>query len=294
MLVTSSTPALAQTSASESTNVLAETLFQQGRALMEAGMFELACPKFAESYRIDRGLGALLNLAVCHERQGRVSSARAEFVEAAAQARRLGDADREALAERRANELSPRVPHVSFQFRPAAAPDTRIVLDGVTLTKSAWESPLAIDPGPHAVSAHVSGKKPIDLTFSIGDGETKAVVLGPFVDETPPPSNASYEPAPASFWSNRNVAAVVTGGAGLVGVGLGTYFGVRTFALKSERDDHCDAKHFCDPRGLELDSNARDAALVSTIAIGVGTALIAVATFLVMTAPPKSQSRAAR
>jgi hypothetical protein len=262
---------------------------------MESGMFELACPKLAESYRIDRGLGALLNLAVCHERQGRVSTARAEFVEAAALAHRIGDADREALAQRRANELAPRVPHVSFQFRPAAPPEARIVLDGVTLTKSAWESPLAIDPGPHAVSAQVPGKKAIEMTFSIADnGETKAVVLGPFIDDTPPPAEAPRDPLPTSFWSHGNVAAVVTGGVGLVGVGLGAYFGVRTFALKSERDDHCDAQRFCDPRGLELDSSARDSALVSTIAVGVGSALIAVAAFLIVTAPPRSRARASR
>jgi hypothetical protein len=43
---------------------LAQTLFEEGRALMLKGDAATACPKFAESQRLEPAGGTLLNLAV--------------------------------------------------------------------------------------------------------------------------------------------------------------------------------------------------------------------------------------
>src|SRR5688500_18545046 len=71
-----------------SDKALAEVLFREGRQLLQRGETDAACEKFAESHRLDEALGTLLNLAVCHESQGRFASAWAEFHQAAATARR--------------------------------------------------------------------------------------------------------------------------------------------------------------------------------------------------------------
>ncbi len=52
---------------------LAEMLYRQGRALVAEGKAAEACPKFAESYRLDATTGTLLNLASCHEIGSRAS-----------------------------------------------------------------------------------------------------------------------------------------------------------------------------------------------------------------------------
>src|SRR5262245_36723730 len=60
----------------------AQALFDQGRALVTLGRFAEACPKLAESLRLDPGIGTMLWLADCYENVGRSASAWATFREA--------------------------------------------------------------------------------------------------------------------------------------------------------------------------------------------------------------------
>src|ERR1051325_3142120 len=76
----------------------AEALFDEGKALYAKGDYQAACPKLAESYRLDPGTGALFALALCHERAGKPASAWVEFMEAAGRANTEHNAERETSA----------------------------------------------------------------------------------------------------------------------------------------------------------------------------------------------------
>src|SRR3954468_2190760 len=75
--------ALAQDASSQAA---AQALFEQARKLMADGKFPEACPKLAESQRLDPGAGTLLNLGHCYEKSGRTASAWVTFKDAAAAA----------------------------------------------------------------------------------------------------------------------------------------------------------------------------------------------------------------
>src|ERR1044071_7524440 len=94
---------------SASDKATAEALFGEGRRLMAQANYRDACPKFEASLKLDPGVGAMLNLADCYEKNGQTASAWAEFLEASSAARVAGSRDREELARSRAAALEPKL-----------------------------------------------------------------------------------------------------------------------------------------------------------------------------------------
>src|SRR6186713_1130212 len=88
----------------------AQALFDQARELIKQKKFVEACPKLQESNRLDPGIGTQFHLADCYEQSGRVASAWALFLDVASQARASGQLDREKAAQKRADNLQPRLP----------------------------------------------------------------------------------------------------------------------------------------------------------------------------------------
>ena len=94
-------------------------LFQQGRALMADGRIAEACQKLEESQRLDPAGGTILNLALCHEQEGRLARSWSEFKEAMVVAKRDGRRDRELEAANHVSALEPRLSRLTIVV-PAA------------------------------------------------------------------------------------------------------------------------------------------------------------------------------
>src|SRR5260221_7312921 len=87
----------AQAHAAPGDQPMAQALFEEARALMNSQHVEEACLKFAESQRLDPASGTLLNLAVCHEKQGRTATAWSEYNDVVATARPEPNPQRERI-----------------------------------------------------------------------------------------------------------------------------------------------------------------------------------------------------
>jgi len=80
---------------------------------------------------------------------------------------------------------------------------------------------------------------------------------------------------------------------GIVGLGIGSYFGVKAISKNSDAELLCQRGRQCDsPRGVTLTEEAKDAAVVSNIAFGAGAALVATGMVLYFTGGSKQASTA--
>ena len=116
--------------AGSSDQVTAEALFSEGRRLMTAGKLDEACPKFAESQRLDPAPGTLLNLAACYERAGKTASAWNAFREAEVAAGRAGQKDRAAFAKKQWTRLETKLSLVTISLAADAAAKWKHLVDG--------------------------------------------------------------------------------------------------------------------------------------------------------------------
>ena len=272
---------------------LALELFDQGRALLTSGQVDEACRKLEESNRLDPLPGTLLNVAVCHERQGRAASAVAELREARALAVRDGRADRVAFADKHLGALEGKVSTVLIVVPPEAdVPDLTITRDATPIGRPAWSARIPVDPGEHVIVASASNRIPRSLRVVVGpDGDAQTITIlpleaAPSPPVSPPapaaalvPDRPTQVPAPEpSGLSARRTAAAVCAGLGLVSLSVGAYFGARAIAKHEDPGavctlQPCTAAH-------DLNADAATSADVSTVTIAAGLATVAVAAFL--------------
>jgi hypothetical protein len=274
-----SVPALAAGAADQAA---AEALFNEAKKLVAAGDFEHACPKFAESNRLDPGSGTLLNLGACYEQTGKLASAWGAFNEAAVTARNAGDANRQEEATRRAAALAPRLPKLTVIVTPSArVPGFEVRRDGELVGEGQWGSPIPTDPGRHKIEATAAGFKPWSTLVQVDMNAASASIA------VPPLEKLAAEPdvtSQAHFWNAQRVAGIAIGGVGVVGVVVGGIFGGITLSKAGASKSHCAPDlSTCDATGGQLQHDAHTTANVSnaTFAIG-GAALIAgIVTFAV-------------
>jgi serine/threonine-protein kinase len=301
-------PTLAQSAGNKAA---AEAAFEQGQQLMQAGDFRQACLKFEASQKLDQGIGTLLYLADCYEKIGRTASAWATFKEAASMAGAQGQENRQKLATQRARALEPNLVKLTVDV---AAGDESIVgfevrNDGIVIPSAQFATPFPIDPGAHRIEASAPGKK--THTESINAARGQVHVSIPVLTDLPPnapptegvtpvstgqstsPLAMTAAPVPATADSTsdhgktQRTLAYVAGGLGIVGVGLGTYFGIRALANNSSSKDNCTPDpNLCTDTGYNQRQDALKQARVSTVAFSAGGALLATAAILYFTAKP--------
>jgi hypothetical protein len=291
--------------------VVAQALFDQGKKAMAAHDFAAACPKFEESLRLESATGTLLNLADCYERAGRLASAWSRFLEVASKAHAAGQAERARIGRNRAAALAPRLSNLVIQA-PAVdrPPGLEIRRDGSIVGPAELGATIPADPGPHTVEASAPGRLSWSTTVDVGDHAATATVVVPELAPVPPEPTAA-EPAPPSTSGSRlvpsttvspegdrprhggraqKVLAIVSGGIGVAGIGVGTYFGLTSISKHNLASGECGATTCATHQGVTDSNDARTTGNISTAAFIVGAAGVAGGLVLWFTAPTSETS----
>lgn len=275
----------------------AEALFDDAKKLMEQKRYSEACKKFADSQKLDPGVGTLLNLGRCYKENGQTASAWSTYREAASQARAEGQSDREELARDEATALEPKLTKLVIEVNAdtAAIPGLEIKRDGASVPQGLWGVPAPVDPGVRSIDVSAPSKKPLHLEMRTeGAGATARVVIPPLEDGPPPaaapvaaagaapgsaPADEGAKPASDPGKTQRIVGYVV-GGTGIAAIGVGTWF-VLYARAQDQVGDGADTQERAD----RYHGDAKTSRTVGFISIGSGAALLIGGIVLVVTAP---------
>ena len=280
-------------------SAMAEALFQEGRSLLLARAYELACPKLADSYRLEPATGSLLALALCHERSGKLATAWKEYAEVAS---RSGEAhgDRENVARDKITQLGAVVSRLAIAVSEADvhAAGITILCDGVSLGREKWGMALPVDAGVHLIEVSADAKQSWRGRISMpSSGENRTVKVPPLApsaeirgdtvleDSATPSSSASatftaarnaekvaVHTDPPSGFSSWQVAGIAAAAVGTVGLGLGGVFTIRAVQKNSLSSSGCDGDA-CFPDAKQARLDARAAGDMATIALIAGASL---------------------
>jgi len=243
----------------QASGTVAEALFRDAQRLLSEGHVHEACEKFAASQKADPALGTLLNLAVCHERDGRSATAWLEFSDVASLAHKAGDSAREKYAVARLNQIEPTLHKVALDAE-APVDGIVLVLDATTsVTPLAFGVGIPVDPGEHELRATAPGRAPWlgHFTTTAEPGTERVTVPALKIEETPAPAPAPLapaapaaaapQPAPVPPPAEQEKSGLdlrhglVYGGLAVAAVGIGTgiYFGASAASHASKRDAIC-------------------------------------------------------
>ncbi len=256
----------------------AEELFNAAKKLKAEGKRDEACEKFQASMDLDPSVGALLNIAECHEGGGKIGSAYSDY-------QRAVELNRATPNEQRKNEhdqfirekmraLEPRLPRLTVVVDNAPG-DVRVTKNGEEIPRGALGTALPVDPGPVALVA-TSGELRAEEQVELHEREQKSIHLA-----LAPVSHARAWP-----WVVGGIG-IAAGAAGIV---FAVDYGVTFAKLKDTCHGDLDVCRPDDP-GFDLDgANARknrDAAL--GIAFGAtGAALVAAGIAGIATKPSQT------
>jgi hypothetical protein len=281
----------------------AEALFREAKVLMAEGRWAEACPKLAESQRRAPAGGTLLNLAICHENEGRLATAWVELHDALAMARRDERDDRIEVAEEHLKAVEARLPRLFVTVAPELGA-VEVKVDGAVIGAEAWSTGVPLDPGTHELAVSAPGRAPWATAVAATEAgrhtvEVEAEML-PIVVVPEPPPVVAPPPPPAPFvvpppfvpppeeptdpGETQRIAGWSLVGVGGAAILAGAIAGGIAIAKDGASDDACPDER-CTQEGLRLNDQAEAAALAADVGFIAGAGLAAVGLIVALTAP---------
>jgi hypothetical protein len=305
--------ARAQTPPAGGDKVAAEALFEDGRKLAATGKYSEACPKFAESQRLDPSPSTLLNLANCWEKLGRSATAWATYREAESAAHAVKRQDYLATAQRHADALAPKLARLTVNVvQPVAG--ILVKRDGAPVGPAEWGAAIPVDAGSHSMEANAPGYKPWTTTVDVSPDGAQVTTTVPPLESLPPELSPSPAPgaaqppsaappaipAPAPSagetppHSNaQRIIGIVVMAAGVGGLGVGGVFALVANGKNIDSRTECPVLNVCSEAGVAERKDALWAGDAATVAVSIGAAAVVTGAALWFFAPTSVSSKSA-
>jgi hypothetical protein len=302
-------PALAWAQTDDASRAAARDLGTAGVEAYQRDSFADASAKLEKAYRVLRVPSLGLWSARALVKVGQLVKASERYREVVRLP--LGDGDqivqKQALAEA-ATELdllTPRIPRLVIKLQGGTADDTSVSVDGVTVSPALIGESLVIDPGKHVVEARRASQS-VKVEVVVAEGETKDASLSlqpaaatgapapaPAPSGPAAPLASSSSPAADTGLGTRRTLALVVGGVGVIGVGVGSVLGLRAKSKLDEANDAgCSGATCPTQSGLDANDAAMTAGTFSTVAFAIGGVALTGGAVLWFTGGPEARKTA--
>lgn len=302
----SSLPSQALAQATAANARAAQLLFDEAKQLADQKDFVHACPKFVQSHQLDPAGGTILHAADCHEHEGKLASAWAEYNEALSYAIKANRNDRETIARTRIDALAPKLAKVSVQL-PSSAKSLEgfgVWLDGTLVggSRPILDAPIPVDAGAHTLEARANGYLTATQQFSIADGQERTVTFAELAADPNAHKSAPTDPTPQpgkprdDRGSPQRITGIALASAGGVGLVLGTIFGIHALSI-GDQSEQCrlgPSSSGCPQSAVDDQDRARTSGTISTVGFIAGGVLAAGGAVLFFTAPARGPRAMAR
>lgn len=264
----------------------AKAVYDQANARLEADDVPTALDLFRRSRTILPSVYNVQGEAYCLYRLGRYDEALEQYEELERMYRAELSPDAAHALDQRLQELRQRIGSIAV-----VGPKGGVVfIDGRKRGMLPDDAPLRVVPGDHTVRVTVPGRAAFEKNVNVKAGATLVVQVeiepAPKLERPTPASKAPERkrgvPAerPLSVQRTLGWAAL---GVGVVGVGVGGYFGLRAISKKHESDDAIEGED-CFTACHDAWEEGQSAARVSNIAFGIGAVGLIGGTLLLVTA----------
>ena len=286
----------AQPSSSARDQVTAAALFLEARALLAQGDYANACSKLSASLDLFATVSTRLNVAKCHEHEGKLSAAWLDYKVALVLNRETKETVRWQELEKSARDglaaLEPRLPRLRIVI--SAPPlGLRVTRDGQELPAAALGDALPVDPGPHDVEATAPGFERVKQTVTLTEGLTAELSLAlmplpppPVAFAPAPPAGPSPPRAPSEGSRVRKVGGLTLVGVGGAGLLVGTVAGALAITQYRSLSPNCPGDACFGRSSYQSPVDAyQTKALVSNFGFIAGVAAMGAGIVLLVTAP---------
>jgi hypothetical protein len=287
--------------ADDATRTAARALGNSGVEAYQAGDYVTATDRLEKAYGILRVPSLGLWSARALVKNGKWIEAVDRYLEVASLQVPQGEyaVQKQAQVDAEADlaALKPKIPIVAVKTEGAPLAETQISIDGRAVPSNFAGEGRLVNPGQHVVEGRYGGQ-PVRVEVTLAEAQHETVVLR-FSAAAPVTSGAAAAPPAAqrdagttSDGKTQRTLGWVAVGAGAVGVGVGTVFGIMALGKKSQLDDN---PACVDDRCAPSQTDAVDAynlrRTVSSVGFIAGGVLAGVGVVLLVTAP--SQKRTA-